>query len=137
MGRKSTNQTDEVVFSPIESGSPAVYVYVSDLIKSTKWYCNLIGLTIPEQIENLVILRFDSGANIFLFDKNYSTKTFNISNNEITPLPFPLFSLMAKDKDLNQAKEFMQKNNINILWSDKDTFNIQDPDGNVIMICSI
>ncbi|MBD3917389.1 VOC family protein [Paenibacillus sp. PR3] len=123
--------------SPIEGGVPAVFIYVSNLAKSVEWYGKLLGERIPDTIrEDIHIFDLGSGACLFLRAQDYLDR-INVDPSTWKPNRLPVCSLMAKDKDLPQAKHFLIDAQIEIIYEDDETINFLDPDGNVLMICSI
>jgi hypothetical protein len=110
---------------PIEARVPAVFVSVSDFHKSLEWYCWMLGLPVPAKANGFYILPMSkSGANIILE-----------RTDEVRPSPHVLFSLPAKN--LKATEAFLKQRDVKIVSRDGDSFNFQDPDGHVLMACSI
>lgn len=61
----------------------------------------------------------------------------NVDPSAWKPNRLPVCSLMAANKDLQQAKKFLVDAQIEIIYEDDETINFLDPDDNVLMICSI
>jgi hypothetical protein len=111
--------------SPFAGGVPAVFVHVSNLVRSVEWYSRLLGKENPERIrEDIHIFSLDNGANIFLVH----TKTPKPSSQVLCSLPAP---------DLDKTRDFFNKNRIKYEDVKEETIHFQDLDGNVLMACSI
>ena len=119
------NEQKSKTKSPVVGGVPAVFVHVKNLNNSIEWYSNLLGIPIPETIRSDIhIFRLENGANVFL-----------VKSDEVYPSPHVLCSLPTPD--LKKAELFFEENLIEVVFRDEDTINIKDPDGNILMACSI
>jgi catechol 2,3-dioxygenase-like lactoylglutathione lyase family enzyme len=111
--------------SPFTGGVPAVFVHVSNLKKSVEWYSSLLGKEMPEKIRgDIHIFGLDNGANIFLVH----TKTPKPSPQVLCSLPSP---------DLDKARAFFDKNQVEYEDVTEETVHFRDLDGNILMACSI
>jgi len=120
---------------PITNKINTIFVHVSDLETSVKWYSNLLGqdydsTSIERPVYNIRIadhtgLTLDAGA---------EGVTKEPSTNEN-----PLFNFHTEEIDESYAyiKElgYTIKSEI-VHFNDFSFFTIIDPDGNVIMICT-
>ncbi|QHW34028.1 VOC family protein [Paenibacillus rhizovicinus] len=119
------SEQQSVTKSPVVGGVPAVFVHVKDLSRSIAWYSKLLGIPAPQtERSDIHIFQLENGANIFL-----------VRSDEVTPSRHVLCSLPTPD--LNQAERFFAENAIEIVDKDDETINFQDPDGNILMACSI
>jgi len=121
--------------SPITNKINTIFVHVSDLETSVKWYTQLLGQDYdPARIERPVYnikiadhtgLTLDAGA-------EGVTKELSINDN-------PLFNFHTENIDVSYAyvKELGYKVKSEIVrFNDFSFFTILDPDRNVIMICT-
>ncbi len=120
---------------PIRNQMNAVFVHVTDLKQSVKWYSDLLGLVIDldkvtSPVHNLPI---DGTTSLTLDDHSFDPNfKHSVSSS-------PIFNLYAPDID--DAYEYVKGKDIEIVreieWvEDTAWFNIKDPDGNVVMICN-
>jgi catechol 2,3-dioxygenase-like lactoylglutathione lyase family enzyme len=120
--------------SPIQSKMNTVFIHVSNLERSVVWYSRLLGQefnkeNISPPVFNLTIngntgLTLDAGPN---------------NNKEINPNPHPLFNLHTED--IHSAHMYVKGLNYDIdsqiiSFDDFSFFNVKDPDGNIIMVCT-
>lgn len=121
--------------SPIHNQINTIFVHVSDLENSVKWYSQLLGqefnkANVSRPVHNMRIndhtgLTIDAGPQGEL--------------KEFKPLPYPLFNFHTDDIDA--AYDYVSEMNIQIeseivRFDDFSFFVIIDPDGNQIMICT-
>lgn len=121
--------------SPIKNQINTIFVHVSNLERSARWYSQLldqaIDLTrVSEPVHNIKInhytgLTLDAGPTSIKKESN--------------PSEYPLFNFHTDDIDHSFAylKElgFRIESNI-VRFDDFAYFNISDPDRNIIMICT-
>lgn len=117
----------QAIVTPIKPIVPAVFVYVTNLKKSVEWYCKLLGLPVPDATREDI--------HIFGLSGNHCSNIFLQKRNEVNPSPEPLFSLTAPD--MESAFEFLNTLGIKTTYRDDDVIWFKDPDGNVLMACSI
>jgi catechol 2,3-dioxygenase-like lactoylglutathione lyase family enzyme len=116
--------------SPFESRVPAVFVPVTDLERSIGWYSRMLGRPMPSKHPaDFYLFRLgEGGANLFLQQRE-----------QVHPSPYALFSVPAPDVDA--ACAFLHEHGIEVVSVDRDpdgaTLLFKDPDGNVVMGCSI
>lgn len=111
--------------TPFTGGVPAVFIHVSDLMKSVKWYSMLLGKESPEKIRNDIhIFGLGSGANIFLIHTKQPKPTTQV----LCSLPAP---------NLQKTRAFFELNHIDYEIMDEETIHFKDLDGNILMACSI
>jgi catechol 2,3-dioxygenase-like lactoylglutathione lyase family enzyme len=119
--------SEQVIATPIKPIIPAVFVYVTNLKKSTEWYCKLLGLPHP------VITRDD--IHIFVLSDSHCSNIFLKKRDEVNPTSEAIFSLTSPD---NEATfQFLTELGIEITHWNQDVVYFKDPDGNVLMACSI
>lgn len=125
----------KTISSPVESKVNNVFIHVSDLKTSAKWYCDLLGLPLDENEVNSPVFNIPvtSETGLTLDDHTFDP------NFQFRPANHVLFNFHAKDID--QAYDFVKSRGITITrdierFGDFAYFNFQDPDGNVLMICN-
>ncbi|WP_210366617.1 VOC family protein [Bacillus sp. REN3] len=125
----------ETTFSPLASKVNNVFVHVSDLKKSSEWYCRLLGLPFdPNDVESPVFnIPVTSETGLTLDDHTFDP------GFELNPSKHVLFNFYVKDID--GAYRFIKELHINVVKEierigDFAYFNFEDPDGNVLMVCN-
>ncbi|SDX07080.1 VOC family protein [Paenibacillus sp. CF384] len=118
---------EQAVTSPIKPIVPAIFVNVTNVRKSVDWYCNLLGLPIPEETRE--------GMHIFDLSGSQCSNIFLEKRDEVTPSAEPLFSLTAPDHEA--AFQFLTQLGVEIIRKDEEVILFKDLDGNVLMACSI
>lgn len=121
--------------SPITNKINTIFVHVSDLEESVKWYSQLLGqeydsATIERPVYNINItdhtgLTLDAGP-------EGVTKKQSLSE-------YPLFNFHTEniDNSYTYVKELGYQIDSEIIrFDDFSFFTIRDPDSNVIMICT-
>lgn len=114
-----------------------VFIHVSDLNRSIAWYGKLLGINVEKKDYPGPIYTFDMGAgrpgltlDNHCFDDDY----------RLIPSNQPLFNLSTTDIDA--AYQFVvQELGAAIVteiqaYPDLADFSFEDPDGNIIMICT-
>lgn len=120
---------------PIQNQMNGVFVHVSNLKASAKWYSDLVGIewngdTIFSPVFNLPI----SGTTSLTLDDHSFDPHF-----QPVISPNPLFNLYAPN--IEEAYQYVGSKGIVVVreieWVGETAwFNIKDPDGNVVMICN-
>ncbi|KRG12640.1 hypothetical protein ACA30_18440 [Virgibacillus soli] len=119
----------------IKNQMNGVFVHVSDLKAAAKWYCDLLALQVDlDDIESPVYNVPVTGTTSLTLDDH----TFDPYYKH-TPSLSPIFNFYAPDID--EAYQYIKKKRIKIVREiervgDTAWFNIEDPDGNVVMICN-
>ncbi|MFD2638940.1 VOC family protein [Piscibacillus salipiscarius] len=123
------------MISPIKNQINTIFVHVSDLERSVKWYCQLLNQdynlsTVSKPVYNVRIndytgLTLDAGP-------SGEIKT-------VAPSPYPLFNFHTDNID--ESYEYVNslgfKNLSSIIrFQDFSYFTVSDPDENIIMICT-
>ena len=121
--------------SPIKNQINTIFVHVSDLEKSVRWYGQLLDQTIDltevsKPVHNLKI-------------NHYTGLTLDAGpvgvKKEIIPSKYPLFNFHTDDIEQSLAYVkglgFQVESSI-VRFGDFAYFNISDPDRNIIMICT-
>jgi hypothetical protein len=118
---------EQVTATPIKPIIPAVFVYVTNLKTSIVWYCKLLGLPIPE------ITRED--IHIFGLSDSQCSNIFLKKRDEVNPSSEAIFSLTSPDHEA--TFQFLTELSIEITQRNQDVIYFKDPDGNILMACSI
>ncbi|MGM0941944.1 MAG: VOC family protein [Bacillota bacterium] len=120
---------------PVKNQMNGVFVHVTNLKVSAKWYTDLLGLNVDldkvvSPVYNVPLV----GTTSLTLDDHTFDPEFRHSIS-----PSPIFNLYApkieeaykyiKDKDIEIVREIERV-------GDTAWFNIKDPDGNVVMICN-
>ena len=123
--------------SPILNRLDTVFIHVTNLKESVRWYSKLLAIEFNEDIQyegpvhtlpmgsNRPGLTLDNHC----FDEGY----------KLIPSNQPLFNLSTEDID--KAYEFVKSVGAEVVteiarYPDLSDFSIKDPDGNILMICS-
>ncbi|MEA3320783.1 MAG: VOC family protein [Bacillota bacterium] len=120
---------------PIKNQMNGVFIHVSNLKKSAKWYSNLLGLDLnPDLVQSPVYNIPLVGSSSLTLDDH----TFDPGFKHV-PSSAPLFNFYAPDID--EAYQYIQSKGIEVTREierveDTAWFNIKDPDGNVVMVCN-
>ncbi|KPB05327.1 VOC family protein [Bacillus sp. CHD6a] len=120
---------------PIKNQMNGVFIHVSNLKQSAKWYSDLLGLDLnPDSVQSPVYNIPLVGSSSLTLDNH----TFDPGFKHV-PSNAPLFNFYAPD--INEAYQYIQSKSIvvtrEIEWvGDTAWFNIKDPDGNVVMVCN-
>ena len=120
---------------PIKNQMNTVFVHVTNLKISAKWYGDLLGLEIDlESIKSPVYNLPVVGSTSLTLDDHAFDPTFQ---HQVTVNP--IFNLYAPNID--EAYSYVKEKGIEIVreieWvEDVAWFNIKDYDGNVMMICN-
>ncbi|MEW4283282.1 VOC family protein [Priestia koreensis] len=120
---------------PVKNQMNGVFIHVTNLRASAEWYGNLLGLDIQlDQIASPVYnLAVVGSTSLTLDDHTFDPHFIH------TPSSNPIFNFYAPDID--EAYSYIKQHNITVTREierveETAWFNIQDPDGNVIMICN-
>ncbi|KMY44770.1 hypothetical protein AC622_11495 [Bacillus sp. FJAT-27916] len=121
--------------SPLSSKINNVFIHVSDLKKSSEWYCRLIGAPFHiEEVKSPVYnIPVTSETGLTLDDHRFDP------GFELNPSSHVLFNLYAADID--EAYHYVKGTGAVITREIERIgefayFNFLDPDGNVLMICT-
>lgn len=121
-------------YVPIKNQMNGVFVHVSDLKVLAKWYCDLLGIDIDlKKVSSPVFNVPVTGTTSLTLDDHTFDPTYRhkVSSS-------PIFNFYAPDID--DAYTYIKSKGIVIVRNMERVegtawFNIQDPDGNVLMIC--
>lgn len=123
------------ITTPIACKINNVFIHVSNLEKSAEWYSKLLGVPfhkdhIASPVYNIPI----TGETGLTLDDHTFDPGFTLS-----PSKHALFNFFVKDID--EAYKFIKNEGIPVVREierigDFAYFNIQDLDGNVLMICN-
>ncbi|TYS69142.1 VOC family protein [Sutcliffiella horikoshii] len=120
---------------PIKNQMNGVFIHVSNLSKSAKWYSDLLGLDLnPELVQSPVYnIPLVGSSSLTLDDHTFDPGFKHVPSNA------PLFNFYAPDID--EAYQYIQSKGIEVTreieWVGETAwFNIKDPDGNVVMVCN-
>jgi catechol 2,3-dioxygenase-like lactoylglutathione lyase family enzyme len=121
--------------SPIQNKVNTIFIHVSDLEQSVKWYSNLLGQdydldTVARPVYNLQV---NQTVGITL-DAGPQGEKKNLGG-----LDYPLFNFHTDDID--ESYEYIKELEYEIAseivrYDDFTFFTVRDPDRNVIMICT-
>ncbi|WP_284644773.1 VOC family protein [Paenibacillus silviterrae] len=121
--------------SPIHHRIDTIFVHVTDLEASIKWYGKLMGVEVKEG---------DRKGPIYTFAMGPGRPGLTLDNHsmddgyELLPSNQPLFNLSTED--IHAAYEHVVGMGAEIVeeietFPDLSYFTFKDPDGNVLMIC--
>ncbi|WP_172372286.1 VOC family protein [Sporosarcina jiandibaonis] len=120
---------------PVKNQMNGVFVHVSNLKNSVKWYMDLLGLQVDlDKVTSPVFNVPLVGTTSLTLDDHTFDPDFK---HHVSPSP--IFNLYAADID--DAHNHVKEKGIEIVREiervgDTAWFNIKDPDGNVVMICN-
>ncbi|QUW21940.1 VOC family protein [Sporosarcina sp. Marseille-Q4063] len=120
---------------PIKNQMNGVFVHVSNLKISVKWYSDLLDLDIDlEEVDSPVHNIPLTGTTSLTLDDHTFDPNFKHNTS-----PSPIFNLFAPK--IEEAYQYIQDKGIPIVREIESVgetawFNIKDPDGNVVMICN-
>lgn len=124
-----------LLFKPIENRIDTIFIHVSDLERSIKWYSELLGLEVKKGVHTgpIYTLNMGNGPGITLDNHCFE------EDNKLIPSNQPLFNLSSSD--INKAFKHVTEMGVEIVTNiiehpDLAEFSIKDPDGNIIMICT-
>ena len=124
------------MFKPIENRIDTIFIHVSDLERSIKWYSELLGLQVVEGLHTgpVYILNMPDGRPGITLDNHCFDEDY-----KFIPSNQPLFNLSASD--IKAAFNHVNKMGAEILTEiithpDLEEFSLKDPDGNIIMVCT-
>lgn len=121
---------------PISNRMDTIFVHVTDLNHSIRWYASLLGQQIEEKEYQGPVFTFNMGEgrpgltlDDHRFDDGYDFKPSNQA----------IFNLSADD--INNAYEHVKGLGADFVTGiltcpDLSEFSFKDPDGNIIMICT-
>ncbi|OLS33960.1 VOC family protein [Bacillus sp. MRMR6] len=109
----------------------AIFVPVSDIYKARDWYCSILGLEPAYEIiaGHLCCIPLDNnGLNLVLDSKIYTEDAYART---------PMFHFNTED--IHEAYRFMKEKGVEIVTDIEHghSFNIKDPDANMLMICML
>ncbi|MBP1989641.1 VOC family protein [Paenibacillus eucommiae] len=124
------------MLNPIHNRVDTIFVHVTNLERSIRWYSVLLGLEVREGGYIGPVYTLDMGLgrpgitlDNHCFDLNY----------ELIPSNQPLFNLSTSD--INAAYHRVKELEADIVteiqtYPDLSDFTFKDPDGNMIMVCT-
>jgi predicted enzyme related to lactoylglutathione lyase len=123
------------MISPVANKINTIFVHVSDLEKSVKWYSHLLGqdydsTTIERPVYNIKIAEY-TGLTLDAGPEGVTKKQL--------PSEYPLFNFHTENIEQSYAyvKELGYKVESEIVsFDDFSFFTIRDPDRNLLMICT-
>lgn len=117
--------------SPVLNRVGAIFIHVSNMQESVKWYSDLLGLPMKSTSHEGTIysLPMDGGSEVLL-DSNMNDRP---NTNDKTQLFF-------ETKNLQASYEFIKNKGIEIVTEIEvheaiSFFTFRDPDGNRLMVC--
>ncbi|WP_152391844.1 VOC family protein [Paenibacillus guangzhouensis] len=124
--------------SPIMSRVDTIFIHVTNLKESVKWYSTLLGIEFNEDNPcEGPIHTFPMGEN--RPGLTLDNHCFDEEEYKFNPSNQPLFNLSTEDID--EAYEFVKRMGAEFVteiarYPDLSDFSFKDPDGNILMICS-
>jgi predicted enzyme related to lactoylglutathione lyase len=115
--------------SPVKNRIGGVFVHVTDMGRSIRWYRDLLGLPADEQPDLFSIYGLPTqGGSALLLD----------SNHPDTQRQCSVLFVLATD-DIEASHTFVQARGIEVLGGierggDQSFFSFRDPDGNLLMV---
>lgn len=122
---------------PLYSRMDTVFVHVTNLKESIRWYSNLFGIEFNEEVT------YEGPVYTLNMGKNRPGLTLDNhcfeENYKLIPSNQPLFNISTYNIDM--AYEHVTSIGAEIVteiarYPDLSDFSIKDPDGNILMICS-
>lgn len=121
--------------SPIKNQINTVFVHVKHLKTSVKWYSQLLGqnVDLTEVLDPVFNMKVNHDTGLTLDAGPPGVE------KRVKATNYPLFNLHTGD--IQQSYAYVQKLGYQIeseivAFDDFAYFNIKDPDGNIIMICT-
>ncbi|MFS0674834.1 VOC family protein [Ornithinibacillus sp. 179-J 7C1 HS] len=121
--------------SPIQNKVNTIFIHVTDLKRSVKWYSELLGQsydlsTVSRPVYNIPV---NQEVGITLDAGPESVR------KTIGELDYPLFNFHTEDID--QAYQYIRQLDYDVAseitrFEDFSFFTVRDPDRNVIMVCT-
>jgi uncharacterized protein len=121
---------------PIESRVDTIFIHVTDLERSIKWYSELLGLEVREGSFSGPVYTLHMGAGrpgITLDNHSFDEEYTFIPSNQ------PLFNISAADIDeaFKKVKQMGAEIVTGVITHpDMAEFSFKDPDGNILMVCT-
>ncbi|GAA0447041.1 VOC family protein [Virgibacillus salarius] len=114
--------------SPIKNQVNTIFVSVSELHRSVKWYCDLLGQKYQAEHLNQPVYKLDINHHTgLILDAGPRGKV-----QKVTPSPHPLYNT----DDIQAAFRFVEKPNYQITSPITVFTAVKDPDENIIMVCN-
>lgn len=120
---------------PIYNQMNGVFIHVTNLNVSAKWYCDLLGIEVDlEKVKSPVFNVPVTGTTSLTLDDHSFDPTFQ---HYISPNP--IFNFYTTN--IEEAYRYVLEKGIKIVREIERVgntawFNIKDPDGNVVMVCN-
>ncbi|SDO67379.1 VOC family protein [Halobacillus aidingensis] len=117
--------------SPIDNRLNTTFIPVTDIKHSAQWYSALIGEPYTEENVHPPVYHLPMTT--------HTGVILDAGSENVEPSPHPLFNLHTDDIDASyrfvEQLGYIIKSDIQ-RFDDISFFNIQDPDGNVVMVCT-
>lgn len=114
--------------TPIQNQIRGVFIPVSDIHDARDWYCQLLDLPMDGEIYfgHIYVLKMQGGTDIVLDSKIYAPENV---------YKVPVIQLATAD--IEQSFAYVRSQNITVITEIQNGhwFTIQDPDGNLLMVC--
>lgn len=114
--------------NPIKKRMNGVFIPVSNLEQARDWYCRLFDIPNDGEIffGHIYVIDLEGSASLILDSKIYAP-------DHVYKVP----SIQLASDDIQQSYEYVKSLGIEPITDIENGhwFNIQDPDGNVLMIC--
>ncbi|NMH69986.1 VOC family protein [Bacillus sp. RO3] len=121
-----------MIKSPVKSKVNLVFIPVSNIERSKKWYSNILGLEEGEEYFDHLFVADMDGAGMVLD----TMPMWKDENGSLPRLNFP--AIQFATDNIYESYQFMKNNGVELVTDiQNDQFFIfKDPDGNVLMVCN-
>ncbi|GGF34054.1 hypothetical protein GCM10010954_36370 [Halobacillus andaensis] len=121
---------------PIQPKMNTVFVHVTDLSRSVRWYSQLLDRSVKDEDVRSPVYTFSLSQHTSL---TLDAGPSDTEPKTVEPLPYPLFNIYTRD--VKRAYSFAREKGLRIAapvteFEDLSFFNLYDPDRNIIMICN-
>ncbi len=120
----------------IENRVDTIFIHVTDLKRSVRWYGELLGIEVKQEKLSgpIYTLSMGEGRPGITLDNHCFDEEYNFS-----PSNQPLFNFSTID--IQQAFQHVKEMGGEIMteiisYPDLEEFSFKDPDGNILMVCS-
>ncbi|MFD2924057.1 VOC family protein [Halobacillus naozhouensis] len=117
--------------SPIKNKVNLVFIPVTDIEKSKKWYSKMLGIEDGEfHFDHLFVAKMD-GAGMILD----TMPMWRDEKGELPRLNVP--AIQFGTDNIQESYQFMKENGVELVTDIQHDhfFVIKDPDGNMLMVC--
>ncbi|UII58278.1 VOC family protein (plasmid) [Cytobacillus spongiae] len=121
-----------MIKSPVKNKVNLVFIPVSNIERSKKWYSKILGLEEGEEYFDHLFVADMDGAGMVLD----TMPMWKDENGSLPRLNFP--AIQFATDNIYESYQFMKNNGVELVTDiQNDQFFIfKDPDGNVLMVCN-